>query len=138
MSEKGRGAPGQHIPCCVYSSGNNHKAPSGECLSSNKILAGVISHLASIALVAPLVTPGIVPLLNTRLLVVLNDRRHAVEILLPANKSVCALALLAQVRRLLARVALPARVGFATVALLASTAFRGAALRLPSRLDKRS
>ena len=60
------------------------------------------------------------------------------EILLPANKSVCALALLAQVWRLLARVALPARVGFATVALLASAAFRGAALRLTSRLDKRS
>ena len=97
-----------------------------------------ISHLASIALVAPLVTPGIVPLLNTRLLVVLNDRRHPVEILLPANKSVCALALLAQVWRLLARVALTARVGFATIALLASTAFRGAALRLPSRLGKRS
>ena len=69
---------------------------------------------------------------------VLNDRRHAVEILLPANESVCALPLLAQVWSLLARVALPARVGFATVALLASTAFRGAALRLTSRLDKRS
>ena len=60
------------------------------------------------------------------------------EILLPANESVCALPLLAQVWSLLARVALPARVGFATIALLASTAFGGAALRLTSWLDKRS
>ena len=62
-------------------------------------------------------------LLDARLLVVLYDGSHSVEVLLPSDQPVGALPRLAQVRGLQAGVAGAARVGLAAFTLLASSPY---------------
>ena len=75
-------------------------------------------------------------LLDARLLVVLYDGSHSVEVLLPSDQPVGALPRFAQVRGLQTGIAGSTRVGLAAFALLASSADSSTVPRLTLGLSK--